>query len=120
MEINYDQLAAIKRDIEFIIANSPALGLFLRPHITKFFQRNAMRLQILQDRLGAMQQKCIEMDADGQPIMKKNLEGRNEWVFRQPTQSIMKDMQREGVKTVADLYYKESSEFLAITFEIEA
>ena len=119
MEITYDHLAAIERDIENIVAGSPALGLFLRPTIDRFYRQNGQRIEILHGRLGALQKKYIQMDEKGKPCRQDIGEGKTEWKFLESFPGMETAFAKTDCKSVGDMYYKEAAEFLSITFKIQ-
>jgi hypothetical protein len=95
---NYRQLDAIQRDMAAIQKNSPALALLLSEKINNFYQKNAMRLKILNGKRFDLAKKHCLLDANEQPMLKKDENGVMVYCFIDDSHSA------EFEKDMLDLY----------------
>lgn len=116
MDINYDHLSILERDMLRILNDEPALSVILRGHINRFFSLNRPRLDILHKTMAKIQKRFIEHDHEGNPVTTKKEDGSQDFVFL----SSPKDdngLAMIGVDARA-AYAEVASKFLTITFKL--
>lgn len=103
---NYQLLDAIQRDLAELQANSPALSILLGEKIKNFYQKNGMRLRILNGkRIDLIKQHCM-LDAQENPMLKEDEQGKKQYSW------LSDEHKAEFEKDMLDLYQ--------ITFDIYA
>lgn len=102
---NYQFLHAIQEDIKQIQLNSPALAFLLRQRMNEFFQRNEIRIGILNKNHQQLVQKYVLKDEHGKP-QTEDVNGVAQYKFENELDKIA--------------FTKELTEFMMINIEIEA
>lgn len=91
---NYQLLDAIQRDLTDIQRSSPALALLLGEKIKNFYQKNNMRLRILNSKRADLVKKHCLLDANEQPLLKEDEHGNKQysWLSDEHKAAFEKDM----------------------------
>lgn len=102
---NYQLLHAIRTDLMEIQRNSPGLSFLLRQRMNEFFQRNSIRINMLDKNHQQLVQKYVLKDENGNP-QTEEVNGVQQYKF-----------ENELEKTA---FTKEMTEFMMINIEVEA
>lgn len=68
IQMTYQNLLALKNDIQFQQKHSPAFYYFNKSRVEKLFSLNKMAFSVLQSRLDELVKKYVKFDKDMQPI----------------------------------------------------
>lgn len=110
--MSYNEVMIIQNDIEVQLSKSPAISFFLGDKIQRFFQRNATRINHMNEKMMSLQKRYIKQNENGVPILiDKDFDYLDEAVNG-------KGITVTG-EEVRSAYREEASEFLATSFRVE-
>lgn len=82
MNSTYQDLVRLRADITSFSAQHPGIAMLLNQRIKEFFQRNAIRLSIIDDKYKELMDKYVEHDENGNPLKVQEEGQPARWKFR--------------------------------------
>ena len=120
-EITYAQLHQLASEITMNSQTSMVFGLFNQEKIERFFSRNRLRLESLDNKMKALRAKYVVHDEKGAPMTVEETDEtgkqKSEWVF------VSHVADKDGLPIIGldpkEEYYRESNEFLNRSLSLE-
>lgn len=104
VKMTYNDLDALNRSI-YKESESPAFAFLLKEKIKNFYQRNAIRLNVMEDKFKELVEKHVLHNEKDEPITKKNEQG-----------ILVYDFKDEESKNT---YLQEMNDFCSRVIEVE-